>query len=72
MKNIIFILVMSFIMLQMFSCSKDRITKKEQLNEYESINQYFDSKKQPEQEIIIDTNGQGPVIGQNGTKNMAK
>lgn len=68
MKNIIFILGIFFIMLQMFSCSKDRITKKEQLNEYESINQYFDSKKQPEQEIIIDTNGQGPVIGQNGTK----
>ena len=50
-----------------FSCSKDRIEQK-QLNQYSSINTYLDSKKQAEQEFIIDSSGTGPIIGNQGTK----
>lgn len=57
--------ISSFFFIQ---CSKDRIEQKQQMNEYEPINNYFDSKKQAEQEFVIDTNGQGPIIGNQGTK----
>jgi hypothetical protein len=51
------------------NCSKDRIEENEKsLNEYESINSYFDVKKQEEQEFIIDSTGTGPIIGNQGTK----
>jgi hypothetical protein len=53
------------------ACSKDRIeTPNEEttLNQYGSINTYFDSKKQAEQEFIIDTAGNSPIIGNQGTK----
>jgi len=51
-------------------CSKERIESIEenQLNEYETISNYLDLKKQDEQEFIIDTSGTGPVIGNQGTK----
>ena len=50
-------------------CSKERVEpKEEQLNNYESMNNYFDSKKQEEQEFIIDTSGSGPIVGNQGTK----
>lgn len=69
MKTIIFffsiIIVSSVFFVQ---CSKERIEEKEQINEYEPINNYFDTKKQAEQEFVIDTNGQGPIIGNQGTK----
>ena len=51
------------------SCSKERVeTKEQQMNEYQSMNNYFDSKKQDEQEFVIDTSGSGPIIGNQGTK----
>ncbi len=51
------------------SCKKDRIESLEkQINDYQSMNNYFDTKKQQEQEFIIDTTGAGPIIGNQGTK----
>ena len=53
------------------SCSKERIKSQEedqQLNDYQSMNNYYDSKKQPEQEFTINSNGTGPIIGNQGTK----
>lgn len=69
MKTIIFffsIIILSSVFF--VQCSKERIEEKEQINEYEPINNYFDTKKQAEQEFLIDTNGQGPIIGNQGTK----
>lgn len=50
------------------SCSKDRIQPKS-LKSYDAqaTNNYLDSKKQAEQEFIIDTSGTGPIIGNQGT-----
>jgi hypothetical protein len=48
------------------SCSKERIELKPQLNSYSSPNAYLDSKKQAEQEFIID-GSQGPIVGNQGT-----
>ena len=48
-----------------YSCSKDRIESK---NAYEPVNTYLDSKKQQEQEFIIDTSGSGPIVGNQGTQ----
>ena len=45
-----------------YSCSKERIEEKP-LNEYASPNDYLNSKKQQEQEFIIDTNGTCPLVG---------
>ena len=51
------------------SCKKDRIESQEkQINDYQSMNNYFDTKKQHEQEFIIDTAGTGPIVGNQGTK----
>ena len=52
------------------SCSKERIEEEEenQLTEYQSINSYYDTKKQDEQEFVIDTSGTGPIIGHEGAK----
>jgi hypothetical protein len=51
----------------MASCSKDRIEARDELNSYESPNTYLDSKKQPEQEFIIDSAGTGPIVGNQNT-----
>ena len=62
-----FVLISGFILF--YSCSKERVEpKEEQLNDYESMNNYYDSKKQDEQEFVIDTSGSGPIIGNQGTK----
>lgn len=47
------------------SCSRDRIER--DLNAYESPNAYLDSKKQDEQVFVIDSAGEGPIIGNQGT-----
>jgi hypothetical protein len=47
------------------SCSRDRIER--DLNAYESPNAYLDLKKQDEQVFVIDTAGEGPIIGNQGT-----
>jgi len=67
-SNSIFIFLFTAIII--CSCSKERIEQVEetQLNEYESMNNYFDSKKQEEQEFVIDTSGSGPIVGNQGTK----
>lgn len=51
-------------------CSKERIEEEEEeeLNKYSSVNTYLDSKKQEEQEFIIDTAGTDPIVGNQGTK----
>jgi len=46
-------------------CKKDRI---EVLNTYSPVNTYLDTKKQTEQEFIIDSSGTGPIVGNQGTK----
>lgn len=49
------------------SCSKDRIEERVELNEYESPNAYLDSKKQQEQDFLIDSSGTGPIVGNQKT-----
>jgi len=52
------------------SCKKDRIEPpvEETLNEYSSINSYMDSKKQDEQEFIINGPGNDTIQGNQGTR----
>jgi len=71
MKKLNIFPALSFLLISMFSvfyfsCSKDRIQT--QLNTYSPVNTYLDSKKQAEQEFIIDTSGSGPIVGNQGTK----
>lgn len=48
------------------SCSKDRIEKT--MNDYNDVNSYLNSKKQAEQVFVIDSNGPGPIVGNQGTR----
>lgn len=68
MKRISIQLILSIIIISVtsFSCRKDRIEKT--LNEYSSVNDYLNTKKQQEQVFIIDSNGTGPIVGNQGTK----
>jgi hypothetical protein len=50
------------------NCSKERVAPKENLAEYEKMDNYYNSKKQPEQEFEVDNSGNGPIIGKQGTK----
>ncbi|MFY9308020.1 MAG: hypothetical protein WAQ28_03115 [Bacteroidia bacterium] len=52
-----------------YSCSKKRIEEEERtLNEYNSPNDYFDSKKQQEQEFVINSDSSSnPIQGNQGT-----
>jgi len=52
------------------SCKKDRIEppEEESLNEYSSVNQYMDSKKQQEQEFVINGQTNDTIVGNQGTK----
>ncbi len=68
MKTIKQIAVILLLVSVSIHCSRERIEPKNTLNEYDPINDYFNTKKQQEQEFVIDTNGQGPIIGQQGTK----
>lgn len=61
-KISIIILVFSLIL----SCSKDRIEVEK--NDYSSMNDYLDSKKEKEQVFEIGPNGNCPIIGKHGTK----
>jgi hypothetical protein len=56
----------SLVALTIASCSKERIELKPQLNSFSSPNAYLDSKKQAEQEFIID-GSPGPIVGNQGT-----
>jgi len=56
----------SLVALTLASCSKERIELKLQVNTYSSPTAYFNSKKQAEQEFIID-GSTGPIVGNQGT-----
>lgn len=60
-----FALLVAVISVSLTSCSRDRIER--DLNTYESPNAYLDSKKQDEQVFVIDSAGEGPIIGNQGT-----
>ncbi len=65
-KQIFYIAIIAFT-----ACSKERIEEPKTetpLSQYGSLNTYLDSKKQAEQEFIIDTSGNAPIIGNQGTK----
>lgn len=47
------------------NCSKERI---EAVKQYSPVATYLDTKKQAEQEIIIDSSGTAPIVGKQGTK----
>lgn len=49
------------------SCKKDRI-EENNLKAYSPVSTYLDTKKQNEQEFIIDSTGSGPIVGNQGTK----
>lgn len=69
MNKIFLVIGALSVVFSMQSCSKERIEgEDDSLNEYVSANEYFDSKKQKEQEFIIDTAGSGPIIGNQQTK----
>jgi hypothetical protein len=50
------------------NCSKERIEPDQQLEEYEEADEYLESKKVEEQEYEITEEGDGPLIGNEGTK----
>lgn len=60
-----FALLVAVISVSITSCSRDRIER--DLNTYESPNAYLDSKKQDEQVFVIDSAGEGPIVGNQGT-----
>jgi len=49
------------------SCSRERIDNIDELNAYEPIDNYLDSKKQEEQEIEVTEENDGPITGKLGT-----
>lgn len=66
-----FISLAALFAIVLFSCSKDRIKANNAPKEYEEvkINDYLDSKKQEEQEFIIDsTTTAGPIVGNQKTQ----
>lgn len=51
------------------SCSKERIEPERQAkNEYTSMDAFYDTHKQKEQEFVITSDSGGPIIGNQGTK----
>ncbi len=68
LKRILTLGIVTYTMSSMFiSCSKERI-EDPSLKQYKSLNEYFDSKKQKEQEFIIDSGGIPPIVGEQGTR----
>ncbi len=65
---IIKIAAILFLSVVLFSnCSKKRLEDNPEMNTYASLNSYLDTKKQQEQTFEINSNGTGPIIGQQGT-----
>ena len=60
-------LVCGIICIQLLSCSKDSIEEKP-LNAYNSPKDFFQNKKQKEEEYTIDTNGSCPLITKYGAR----
>jgi hypothetical protein len=67
MKAILIIVSVAMVLIT-FSCSKERVEPKESRAEYQQLDDYYNSKKQQEQEFEIDGSGNGPIIGKQGTK----
>lgn len=71
MKNVfrksstLFLLLL--ISLLYFGCSKERI-QEPTINQYSPVSTYLDTKKQPEQEFIVDSSTTGAIVGNQGTK----
>jgi hypothetical protein len=61
------ILLVSLASVLLFSCSKARV-QKAALNSYSPVNSYLNSKRQATQTFVIDSNGTGPIIGNQGTE----
>ena len=68
MKTIITIILASFSIVYFSSCSRERIEPTKQLNAYKPVQEYYDTKKTEEQEIVIDTSGTGPIVGKDSTR----
>jgi len=67
MKNVLILsLLVAF---SVISCKKDRIEKSK--NEYEPVNSYMDTKKQQEQEFIINGPSGDTIVGNQGTRLLA-
>lgn len=66
MNRIILLSIISMAILS--ECSKERTDPKQDQSDYTSMNNYLDSKKQQEQVFEIDGSGNGPIIGNQGTK----
>lgn len=58
--------VLGIFTITLTNCSKDRIQPP--LNTYGSLDQFYNTYKQPEQEYIITQDGQCPLVAQNGLK----
>ncbi len=68
-NTLLFTTTLTLLSFIFFSCSKDRIeTEKTTMNQYNPVNTYLDTKKQQEQVFIIDSTGNGPIVGNQGTK----
>ena len=69
-SSVLFGIALGLFSLVYYGCSKDRIStdKTKSLKDYNSVNEYLDTKKQQEQVFIIDTSGKGPIIGNQGTR----
>lgn len=65
MKYLVSIIALTALL---FSCSTERVEPKEELVEYESAENYLESKKPQEQEIEITQEGDGPLVGKEGSK----
>lgn len=50
------------------ACSTERIEPENDQGEYESAEEFLESEKPEEQEVEITKDGEGPIIGKNGTK----
>lgn len=59
-------LLISLFSIFYFSCSKQRTEA--QLNTYSPVNSYLNSKEQPEQTFVVDSTGNGPIVGKDSTK----
>ena len=63
------IALLAFSMLFLLNCKKDRIEPTvAPLNTYSSLNSYFDTKKQQEQEFIITGPSNDTIVGNQGTR----
>ena len=68
--KILSVFVVLTLIITAVSCKKDRIEtpEEEQLNEYNPVNNYLDSKKQQEQEFVITGPSNDTITGNQGTK----